>query len=331
MNLKTQYMGIDLPHPLIAGASPLTDSVDNAKQLEDAGIAMICMPSLFEEQIIRDQMQTHFAYEEPAESFAEALTYMPAPEDFRTGLVEFLQKIADIKHAVNVPVAASLNGYSPGGWLRFAKLIEEAGADALELNVYDLPTDPTISGQEIEQRTIKMVEQVCDKVDIPVTVKLSPFYASPAHLAQQLVGAGAEGLVIFNRFYQADIDTEERQAIPYAMLSTSSDLLLRLRWLAILSGQINASLAVTGGVHTSLDVVKSIMCGAHVTQLVSCLLQCGPSHVTNLLKEVTLWLEEHEYESLHQMQGSMNLQRCPDPSAYERANYMQVLQSWTMD
>ena len=330
MNLTTTYMGIELPNPIVAGASPMTDNVDTVKQLEDAGASMICMPSLFEEQILQDQLQTHMAFDSTSESFAEALSYMPAPQDFRTGPDAYLERIAQLKKAVSIPIVGSLNGTSPGGWLNYAKLIEQAGADALELNVYDLPTDPTITGAQIEERTLTMVKQVCSSLNIPVAVKLSPFYSSLANFSQQLVQSGASGLVIFNRFYQADIDVEELYAVPYAMLSDSSELLLRLRWSAILSSQVNATIAATGGIHTTMDIVKAVMSGASVTQLVSALLQLGPDYIKTLLTNLEQWLEEHEYESLAQMQGSMNLQKCPDPSAYERANYMQVLQSWKM-
>lgn len=328
MDLKTTYLGIELPNPIVVGASPMTDNVDTVKKLEDAGASMICMPSLFEEQILQDQLQTNLAFETPAESHAEALSYMPAPEDFRTGPDAYLERIAQLKKAVSIPISASLNGTSNGGWLRYAKLIEQAGADALELNVYDLPTDPAITGAQIEANTLAMVKEVCSNIDIPVAIKLSPFYSSLANFSQQLVQSGAKGLVIFNRFYQADIDIEELHAVPYAMLSDSSELLLRLRWIAILSAQVNASIAATGGIHTTMDIIKATMSGASVTQLVACLLQLGPDYVRTLLTNLEQWLTEHEYESLAQMRGSMNLQKCPDPSAYERANYMQVLQSW---
>ncbi|MBN4060924.1 dihydroorotate dehydrogenase-like protein, partial [bacterium AH-315-I18] len=298
MNLKTTYMGIELPNPIVAGASPMTDNVDTVKHLEDAGASMICMPSLFEEQILQDQLQTQMAFDSTSESFAEALTYMPSPEDFRTGPDAYLERVAQLKKAVSIPIVGSLNGSSAGGWLNYAKLIEQAGADALELNVYDLPTDPTITGAQIEERTLAMVKQVCSTLDIPVAVKLSPFYSSLANLSQQLVQAGASGLVIFNRFYQADIDVEELYAVPYAMLSDSGELLLRLRWIAILSSQVNATIAATGGIHTSMDIVKAIMSGASVTQLVSALLQLGPHYIKTLLTNLEQWLEEHEYESL---------------------------------
>ena len=328
MNLKTTYLGIELPNPIVVGASPMTDNVDTVKKLEDAGASMICMPSLFEEQILQDQLQTNIAFETPAESYAEALSYMPAPEDFRTGPDAYLERVAQLKEAVDIPIVGSLNGTSTGGWLRYAKLIEQAGADALELNVYDLPTDPAITGAQIEANTLAMVKEVCSSIDIPVAVKLSPFYSSLANFSQQLVQSGAKGLVIFNRFYQADIDIEELHAVPYAMLSDSSELLLRLRWIAILSAQVNASISATGGIHTTMDIIKAIMSGASTTQLVACLLQLGPDYVSTLLTNLEQLLTEHEYKSLEQMRGSMNLQKCPDPSAYERANYMQVLQSW---
>ncbi|MCC6581768.1 MAG: dihydroorotate dehydrogenase-like protein [Phycisphaeraceae bacterium] len=330
MNLSTQYLGFELPHPLVAGAGPLTADLDMIRRLEDAGAAAIILPSLFEEQIIQEQMSAHMATETPSESYAEALSYMPEPTEFRFGPEQYLEKIRKAKDSVAVPVFGSLNGASSGGWLKYAKLIEQAGADALELNVYDLPADPNASAAEIEGRSIEMVREVKKSIGIPLAVKLSPFYSSLPNFAQQLVAAGADGIVLFNRFYQPDIDVEELEVVPWVNLSSSAELLLRLRWLAILSGQVNADLAVTGGVHTGVDAIKALMCGAHVVQTVSCLLQRGPEHLATLKEELTAWMATHEYESIRQMQGSMNLTHSPNPRAYERANYMQVLQSWRM-
>jgi dihydroorotate dehydrogenase (fumarate) len=328
MDLSTTYLGLKLPHPLMPGASPMVDEIDTVRRLEDAGAAAIVMHSLFEEQISREQVATFVHTESHGQSFAEALTYFPSPEAFALGPDEYLEHVRKVKQAVSVPVLGSLNGFTHGGWLDYAKLIEQAGADALELNVYFLGSDPDESGASIEDRTVKMVKAVREAVRIPVAVKLSPYYTSLAQFAAQLDGAGADGLVLFNRFYQPDIDVEELQVRRQIHLSTSAELPLRLTWLALLSPKVKASLAVSGGVHTLLDAVQSIMTGAHAVQLVSCLLKRGPSHLATLKGELAQWLEEHEYHSLRQMQGSMNLEACPDPAVYERANYMLMLQSW---
>jgi dihydroorotate dehydrogenase (fumarate) len=298
MDLSTTYLGFQLPHPFMPGASPLVDDLDMVRRLEDAGAAAIVMHSLFEEQIVAEQ---------------------PA---------EYLDRIRRIKEAVAVPVIASLNGSSLGGWLEFAQQMQQAGADALELNVYAVATSFQDTAQDVEGQVLSMLRAVKAQVHIPVAVKLSPFYSAFGHFAHQLDGAGADGLVLFNRFYQPDLDVEELVVEHQIHLSNSSELLLRLRWLAILSGRVRASLAATGGVHTPLDAVKAIMCGAQAVQLVSALLRHGPEHLQAVREGVTTWLEEHEYESLAQMQGSMSLIRCPDPRAYERANYLEILQSW---
>jgi dihydroorotate dehydrogenase (fumarate) len=328
MDLSTTYLGLKLPHPLMPGASPMVDNIDTVRQLEDAGASAIVMHSLFEEQISREQVATFVHTESHGQSFAEALTYFPSPEAFALGPEEYLEHVRKVKQAVSVPVIGSLNGFTHGGWLDYAKLIEQAGADALELNVYFLGSDPDESGESIEERTVKMVKAIREAVRIPVAVKLSPYYTSLAQFTVQLDAAGADGLVLFNRFYQPDIDVEELQVRRQIHLSTSAELPLRLTWLALLSPRVKASLAVSGGVHNLLDVVQSVMTGAHAVQLVSCLLKRGPSHLATLKGELTQWLEEHEYHSLRQMQGSMNLEACPDPAVYERANYMLMLQSW---
>jgi dihydroorotate dehydrogenase (fumarate) len=328
MDLSTTYLGLKLPNPLMPGASPMVDDIDNVRRLEDAGAAAIVMHSLFEEQISREQV-AHFVHTEShGQSFAEALTYFPSPEAFALGPEEYLDHVRKVKQAVSVPVIGSLNGFSTGGWLDHAKLIEQAGADALELNVYYLGSSPDESSASVEERTIQMVQAVHKAVRIPVAVKLSPYYTSLAHFAKRLDEAGADGLVLFNRFYQPDIDVEELQVRRQIHLSSSAELPLRLTWLALLSPKVKVSLAVTGGVHTVLDVVQSVMTGAHAVQMVSALLKRGPSYLATLKRELAQWLEEHEYHSLHQMQGSMNLEACPDPQVYERANYMLMLQSW---
>jgi len=328
MDLRTKYLGFDLPHPLVSGASPLADTLDSVKRVEDAGAAAIVMRSLFEEQITSEQLAMNRAIDTPAESFAEALSYFPSPDQFVLGPDEYLEQIRRVKEAVRIPVIASLNGVTPGGWLEYAKLMEDAGADALELNVYDLATDPDETGASVEQRTLDIVTTVKAAVRIPVAVKLSAYYSSVANLAKRLDDVSADGLVLFNRFYQPDIDVEALEVVPRLTLSHSGALLLRLRWLAILSGRVRADLAVTGGVHTALDAVKAVMCGGHAVQMVSALLEQGPQQLRTIREGMTAWLEEHEYESLRQMQGSMSLSKCPNPEAFERANYMQILQSW---
>jgi dihydroorotate dehydrogenase (fumarate) len=328
MDLSTTYLGLKLPHPLMPGASPLVDDLDTVRRLEDAGAAAIVMHSLFEEQIEGEQVAAQRVVEVHSDAHAEASSYFPSPREYALGPEEYLGQIARIKKAVRVPVIGSLNGTSRGGWLRYAKLIEEAGADALELNVYSVATDPFDPPQAIERRTLELVRVVRALLHIPLAVKLSPFYTSVPHLAQQLDQAGAQGIVLFNRFYQPDLDVEELEVVRSLRFSDSSELLLRLRWLAILSGRVSASLAVSGGVHTGLDAVKAVMCGAHAVQMVSSLLTRGPGHLRVVLDDLTAWMETHEYASLSQMQGSMSLLKCPDPKAYERANYVHILQHW---
>jgi len=327
MDLSTSYLGLRLFNPFMPGASPMADHMDWVKRLEDAGAAAIVLRSLFEEQITREQEGMIHHMEITAESFAEAVSYFPRPDDFAFGPDEYLNQVRKLKEAVNLPVIASLNGTTPEGWLRYAKQIQEAGADALELNVYFLATNPAESGVVIEKRILEVTRLVKQNVTIPVAVKLSPFLSSLSHFAQQLDLIGADGLVLFNRFYQPDIDVEALEVTPVLHLSDSMELGLRLRWLAILSGHVRASLAVSGGVHTAADVIKSVMAGAHAVQLVSALIAQGPRHIRTLVQELTEWMEKHEYVSLEQMQASMSLQRCPDPAAFERANYMKVLQS----
>jgi len=328
MDLSTVYLGLKLPHPFLPGASPLSNDMDSVRRLEDAGAAAITMSSLFEEQITREQLSAFHHTESHAEAFGEAASFFPSAEHFRLGPEEYLEHLQHIKRAVRVPVIASLNGTTQGGWLDYARAMERAGADALELNVYQLATDADEDAASIETRTVEMLQAVKGTVRIPVALKLSPFYTSLSHFARRLDRAGADGLVLFNRFYQPDIDVEELRTVPTLQLSHRSELLLRLRWLAILSAQVRPTLAVTGGVHTVDDAVKAIMAGASAVQLVAVLLRHGPGTLNALRLRLTQWLEEHEYNSLTQMRGSMNLKGCPDPQAYERANYMLVLQEW---
>ena len=328
MDLSTRFLGFDLPHPFMPGASPMVDDLDTVKQLEDAGAAAICMNSLFEEQIVHEEIAAARLTEDPANSFAEALSYFPEPDSLSYGPDEYLNKVRRVVEAVKVPVIGSLNGTTKGRWLEYAGLIEETGANALELNVYHLATDPNESGAELEQRFVEIVAEVKQQISIPVAVKLSAYYTSLANFSKRLVDAGADGLVLFNRFYQADIDVEELEVQRTLVLSTSSALLLRLRWLAILSGQLDCSFAVSGGVHGEIDAVKAIMTGADAVQMVSALLKHGPDYLRIVRRELAQWLIDHDYDSLAQAKGSMNLSRSPDPGAYERANYMDILKSW---
>jgi dihydroorotate dehydrogenase (fumarate) len=327
VDLSTTYLGLELPHPLMPGASPLVDDLGMVRRLEDAGAAAIVMHSLFEEQILSEQRDA-MLFESFGNSHAEALSYAPEARGFALGPDEYLEQIRRIRQTVSVPVIASLNGTTPDSWIDYARLIEQAGAHALEVNVYDVPTDPMESAQDVERRTIETASAVKKSVSIPVAVKLSPFYSAFASFARRLDDTGVDGLVIFNRFYQPDIDVESLDVVPTVRLSESGDLLLRLRWLAILSGRLRASLAVTGGVHTAMDAIKAVMAGAHAVQMVSALLKSGPEQLRRVREEMEWWMEEHAYESLRQMQGSMSAARSPNPAAMERSNYMRVLQSW---
>ena len=328
MDLSTTYMGLELAHPFMIGASPLADDLGMVRQLVDAGASAVVMRSVFEEQITQEHQAMTDAAEASAYTSAEALSYFPAVDEFHLRPEEYLDQLAKVSRAVDVPVIASLNGTTLGRWLEYAGQMAEAGAAGIELNVYYLATDLDGSPAEIETRTVEMVTAVKRAVTIPVAVKLSPFYSSLPNFAKQLDHVGVDALVIFNRFYQPDIDVEALDVERALHLSDSSELLLRLRWLAILSGKVKASLAVTGGVHRAIDAVKASMAGAHAIQLVSVVLREGPSAVTRLRDDVSRWMEAHEYQSLRQMQGSMSLAKCPDPNAYSRANYMHMLQSW---
>ncbi len=328
MNLSTTYLGLHLPNPLIAGASPLCDDLDAVRKLEDAGASAIVMHSLFEEQIERDRDRTAADLESRVE-FAEATSFLPEPTDFHLGPEEYLEQIRRIREAVDIPVIGSLNGTTSAGWLSYARSIEQAGASAIELNTYYVASDPGEDASTVERRTLDIVRAVKGAVEIPIAVKLSPFFSALAHFATELEVAGADGLVLFNRFFQPDIDIEELEVRPEHHLSDPSELLLRLRWLAILSGQDRKlGLAATGGVYTAVDAIKAVMAGAHAVQLVSVLLRNGPGHVRTLLDNLRTRATELGYESLAHMRGCMNLARCPDASAFERANYLRVLHSW---
>ena len=328
MDLSTNYLGFKLSSPLMGGSSPLVTDMDEVRKLEDSGAGAIVMHSLFEEQISGERLASIYHMEMYADSYAEALSYFPKPDEYRMGPEQYLEQIRKIKKAVKIPVIGSLNGSTVGGWTDYAKLIQQAGADALELNIYTLATDPQESGDQIEKRTLEVVRAVTQAVSIPIAVKLSPFYSSLANFAHQLDDLGVDALVLFNRFYQPDIDIEKLEALSTLKLSTSAELLLRIRWLAILSRKLGANLACSGGVHTPEDAIKAIMAGAHAVQVVSCLLDRGTEYLKELNDGLAHQVETLEYNSLQQMRGNMSLARCPDPGAFERANYMRILQTW---
>jgi len=331
MNLTTTYMGLKLKNPLVPSASPLSESVDSIRSLEDAGASAVVLYSLFEEQIVEENEALDHFLSYGTESFAEALGYFPEMEDYRTGPEEYLDLIRKAKAAVDIPVIGSLNGVSLGGWVDYARKIEEAGADALELNVYYLPTSIDMTGAEVEKMYVDIVKYIKKNVDIPVAVKLSPYFSAMGNMAKQLSDAGADALVLFNRFYQPDIDLENLEVVPRLVLSTSYEMRLPLRWTAILYGRIAADIAITSGVHIHEDVIKGLMAGAKVTMMASALLRNGAVRIGETLEAVKVWMDEHEYESVEQMQGSMSQKNVAEPAAFERANYMKVLQSWRPD
>lgn len=328
IDLTTTYMGLTLKNPLVPSASPMSKSLDNMKRLEDHGAAAIVLYSLFEEQIEHESKELNHYLTYGAESYAEATSYFPDLGEYNLGPDQYLNHIRKAKAALSIPVIASLNGISKGGWTRYAKLMEDAGADGIELNVYHVPTDSFISSGAVEQMYLDLVREVKASVQIPVAVKMMHFFSSIPFMAAQLDRAGADALVMFNRFYQPDIDLENLEVITNLTLSSSYELRLRLRWVAILFGQIKADLAVTGGVHTAADVVKSMMAGAKAAQMASVLLHNGPAILSDILVDLQRWLESHEYESIKQMQGSMSQRNVANPAAFERANYMKVLQSF---
>jgi len=326
-DLSTKYLGLNLHTPLVASASPLSQDLDGIRRLEDAGASAIVLYSLFEEQLRQEAMELEYHLSAGTDSFAESLTYLPMRGEFRTGPEGYLEHIRRAKKAVGIPVIASLNGATLGGWTHYAKEIEEAGADAIECNIYSIPADGDISGNDVEQSYIDILRAVKSAVRIPVAVKLSPFFSNMAHMARKLEGAGADGLVLFNRFYQPDIDLDELEIRPNVLLSTPQALRLPLTWIGILYGRIRANLAATSGIHSAEDVIKLLLVGADVTMLCSALLKEGVSHIRYVERELLDWLEEHEYESVAQMQGSMSQLRCPDPGAFERAQYMRAVKS----
>lgn len=329
-DLTTTYLGLKLRSPLVASSSPLCQNIGNILHMEDAGIAAVVLHSLFEEQILIESQALDRHLSAAEESYAESLSYFPDLRRYNIGPDEYVEHIRRAKQAVDIPVIGSLNGVSTGGWIRYARLIEEAGADALELNIYHLPTDPSIDGATVEQQYVELVRHVKASVRIPVAVKLGPYFSSIPNMAAKLDEAGADALVMFNRFYQPDFDLEALEVVPNLVLSNSSELLTRLHWVGLLYGRIRADMAITGGVHTALDVLKCMMAGAKVAMMTSALLRQGIDYAARLEEDLIRWMEEHEYESIRQMQGSMSFQRVADPAAFERANYMRVLSSYEL-
>lgn len=327
--LETRYLGLTLASPLAASSSPLTDSADGICRLEDYGLAAVVLPSLFEEQLELESLGLHADLSRGGEGFAEAASFLPELATYNLGPDRYLELIRRARERVRFPVIASLNGTSPGGWLEYAKLIEQAGASALELNLYAIETDPEWTGAEIEALQRDMVRKVRAAVTIPLAVKLSPFYSGIANMGRSLNAAGADGLVLFNRFYQPDFDIVEREVATTLTLSHSDELLTRLHWTAILSGRVGADLAITGGVHEATDVVKCIMAGARVAFMASALLTHGPAHARRVLAQLGEWLDAHEYASVAEMCGCMGYTSVPNPGAFERGNYMKVLGSYT--
>lgn len=331
VDLRTRYLGLELKHPIVASASPLTASVDSLRRLEAAGVAAVVLPSLFEEEIEHEEMATHNLLLHGAELSPEAHGFFPEMQSYRTGPDEYLKLIAEAKKALSVPVIASLNGHTPGGWTTIARQIEDAGADAIELNVYFLAASVDDTSAEVEQRYVDLVRSVTGEVRIPVAVKVAPYFSAMANMAARLTQAGASGLVLFNRFLQPDIGLDELEVAPRLVLSTSDELRLALRWIAILKGRVDLSLAATGGAHTPDDVLKLLLAGADCAMLASSLLSRGPSHVDTLVRGVRSWMAEREYASVAQMKGSLSQRSCPDPDAFERANYMKTLKSYTSE
>lgn len=327
-DLSTTYLGLKLKNPLVASASPLSKNLEKAKQLEEAGISAIVMYSLFEEQIIHESLELDHYLTRSSDTGAEAQSYFPDSGTYSLGPDKYLEMVASLKKNLSIPVIGSLNGVSRGGWTRYARRIQDAGADALELNLYYMATDPALKSEDLENAQVDLVAEVSSAIQIPLSVKLSPYITSLSNFAHRLVEAGAKGLVLFNRFYQPDFDLDELEIVHSLDLSTSAELRLPLRWVSILSGRTQADLAITSGVHTATDVLKSMMAGAKVTMMASALLQNGPQIVQPLLEDLQTWMKEHEYESIQQMQGSMSQQAVAEPAAFERANYMKVLDAF---
>ena len=330
MDLTTTYLGMKLRTPLVPAASPLSEEIDSIRQMEDAGASAVVLYSLFEEQLRQDRAELVRNLENGTDSFAEALTYFPEPSEFRLGPEEYLTHIARAKKAARIPIIASLNCSSTGAWTKYAKQIQQAGADALELNIYSIPTSPETLVNDVEQSYLDILSAVKNEVSIPVAVKLSPFFTNFAYMARRLDAAGANGLVLFNRFYQPDIDLETLEVKPNILLSTPMAMRLPLRWIAILHGRVRASLAATSGIHRATDALKMLMAGADVTMLCSVLIRHGIKQISVIEREMAAWMEEHEYESVAQLKGSLSQKNCPAPSAFERAQYMRAISSYPL-
>lgn len=328
MSLSSNYLGLVLKNPIVASSSPLSHTVESIQRLEDAGASAVVMYSLFEEQITFDSFYVDHYLRNNTNSYAESLSYFPEMDSYNVWPDEYLNLIRRAKESVDIPIIGSLNGVSVGGWTNYAGLIEDAGADALELNIYYVPTSVDLTGREVEDIYIDMLRQVKRAITIPIAIKLNPYFSSVANMARRLADEGANGLVFFNRFYQPDFDLEKLEVAPRLVLSNSHELRLPLRWVAILYGRLLADLAITTGIHTSEDVLKGLMAGAKVTMMASELLQNGVRRIKEVLREVEMWMDEHEYASVAQMIGSMSQQNCAEPAAFERANYMKTLDSY---
>ncbi len=328
MDISTTYLGMKLKNPLVPSASPLSREIDTIKKMEDFGAAAVVLYSLFEEQIQFEAKELDHFLSYGTESFAEALSYFPQAEEYRLGPEEYLEHIQQVKSTVEIPVIASLNGVSTGGWIDYAKKMQEAGADALELNIYYLSTNPKLTAGDVEQIYLDIIQAVKNTVSLPISVKVSPFFTSISNMAKRMADAGADGLVLFNRFYQPDIDIENLEVTPNLLLSTSQEMRLSLRWIAILFGKVSLDFAATTGIYSAEDVIKMLLAGANVTMLCSALLEHGAGHIEQVLKDLQNWMEAHEYKSIEDMRGSMSQKSCPEPAAFERANYLKELQSY---
>jgi dihydroorotate dehydrogenase (fumarate) len=328
MDLTTDYLGLKLKHPVVSSASPFANSIDGVRRLRDAGVSAIVLHSLFEEQLEHETLELDYLTTQGTQSFAEALSYFPEPDHYVLGPEEYLNHIRKAKDAVDIPVIASLNGFTTGGWVEIAKQMEQAGADALELNIYYLPTDPNIPGSDVEKNYVDVVKSVREQVKLPLAIKLGSYFSNVANIAKQMEEAGADGLVLFNRFYQPDFNLDELEVVPHVDLSQSVAMRVPLRWVAILYGRVKTDFAITSGVHTGHDVVKSMLAGANVAMMCSALYQHGLEQVQNVLISMRDWMEEKEYESVSQMRGAMSQKSVAEPAAFERANYMKTLQSF---
>ena len=328
VDLSTNYLGLHLKNPLVASASPLSKKVETVRKLEEAGVSAVVVYSLFEEQIVHESRALDHFLSHGSESFAEAMTYFPDMETYNMGPEKYLEHISKLKQAVKIPVIGSLNGISTGGWVEYARKMEQAGADAVELNMYYIPTDAALTATDLEKAYVELVHDVRSQIHIPLAVKLSPYFTALPSFAHHLTQAGANGLVLFNRFYQPDLDIETLEVVPNLVLSTSDEMRLPLRWVAILHGRVQADLALTSGVHTGQDMIKAVMGGANVTMVASEFLEKGISRASEMLSDMEKWMEEYEYTSVEQMCGSMSQQAVAEPAAFERANYMKALSTF---